>query len=242
MALPSGLLAYYPCESASGTTLPDKSGNGHDATLSTGSSPDGGPAASGTGFSIGSGGKVGNALTLAKAGYGYVSVPPAVFNGATAITIATWIKVTTAQNWQRVFDVGINAHINANTRTGTKYFNLVSQNDSNPSQLAFAITTNGFASEQMLHGTALAPSDGWKHVAVTLDGSRGTLYVDGQSVATDPAVTLRPSDLGAIDYAYIGKSQFGADPYFDGQIDEFRVYGRALDATEIQTLAQLTGH
>ena len=55
-------------------------------------------------------------------------------------------------------------------------------------------------------------------------------------------MTLRPSDLGAIDYAYIGKSQFGADPYFDGQIDEFRVYGRALDATEIETLAQLTGH
>jgi hypothetical protein len=118
--------------------------------------------------------------------------------------------------------------------------NLVPQNGSN--QLELAITTNGFASQQMLHGTPIAPSDGWKHVAFTLDGTRGTLYVDGQSVATDTAVTLRPSDLGAIDYANIAKSQFSADPYFDGQIDEFRVYDHALSASEIQTLAQSTGH
>jgi hypothetical protein len=32
--LGSGLLAYYPCESASGTTLPDTSGNGNNGTLS----------------------------------------------------------------------------------------------------------------------------------------------------------------------------------------------------------------
>ena len=243
VALPAGLVVYYPCESASGTTLPDQSGNGHNGTLSAGS-PDGGAAPSGAGFAISSGGKIGNALTLAKAGYGYVSVPPVVFNGATAITIATWIKVTTAQNWARVFDIGVNAHINVNTRTGTKYFNLVPQNGSNPSQLEFAISINGFdpANQQVLHGTAIAPSNGWKHVAVTLDGSQGSLYVDGQLTVTDASVKLRPSDLGAIDYAYIGRSQFIADPYFDGQIDEFRVYNRALSATEIQTLAQFTGH
>jgi hypothetical protein len=51
--------------------LPDVSGNSRNATLSTGSSPDGGLAASGAGFAIGSGGKIGNVLTLARDGYGY---------------------------------------------------------------------------------------------------------------------------------------------------------------------------
>jgi hypothetical protein len=42
-------------------------------------------------------------------------------------------------------------------------------------------------------------------------------------------------------YAYLGKSQFTVDPYFDGQLDEVRVYRRALSAAEVQTLAQFTG-
>ncbi len=54
-------------------------------------------------------------------------------------------------------------------------------------------------------------------------------------------VTLRPKDLGAIDYAFVGKSQFGADPYFDGMIDEVRVYNRAMSATDIQAIYQFTG-
>ena len=54
-------------------------------------------------------------------------------------------------------------------------------------------------------------------------------------------MTLTPADLGTIDYAYIGRSQFSVDPYFDGAIDDFRVYNRALSATEIQALYQFAG-
>ena len=183
-------------------------------------------------------GKIGNALTLVKAGYGHVVLPPSIFNGATAITVAAWVKVNTAQNWQRVFDVGINARLDGNTATGTKYFNLVPQNDA--SQVGFAITTNGYDNEQKLNATAITPTSGWRHLAVTIDGSRGILYIDSLAAATNTGLTLRPADLGAIDYAYLGKSQFGLDPYFDGQLDEVRIYRRALSATEVQTLFQLT--
>ena len=48
-------------------------------------------------------------------------------------------------------------------------------------------------------------------------------------------------DLGAIDYAFIAKSRFDADPYFDGKIDEFRVYNRALSAAEVLALYNFTG-
>jgi hypothetical protein len=235
--LPPGVVAYYPCESASGTTLPDRSGNGNNATLVTGLPPDGGAAPSGAGYRF-EAGKVGNALTILKAGYGYVSMPPSIFNGATAITVAAWVKVTTAQNWQRVLDVGINAGLDVNQETGTQYFNLVTQNES--SQLEFAITTDGYGNQQVLNGTSLTATSGWKHVAITFDGSRGILYLDSLAVATNTSLTLRPVDIGTIDYAYLGKSQWGIDPYFDGQVDEVRVYRRALTAVEIQTLWQLT--
>jgi hypothetical protein len=237
IALPPGLTAYYPCESASGTTLLDRSGNTNNATLTIGPPPEGGPAASGPGYRF-EPGKVGNALTLLKAGYGHLSMPPSIFNGATAVTVAAWVKVTTAQNWQRVFDVGVNANLSTAPETGTKYFNLVPQNES--TRLEFAITTNGYGSQQVLNGPAITAASGWKHLAVTIDGSRGILYVDSLAVATNTSLTLRPADIGTIDYAYLGKSQWGQDPYFDGQLDEVRIYRRALTAVEVQTLWQLT--
>jgi len=239
--LPAGLVAYYPCEGANGVVLPDQSGNGNDATLSIGSTSDC-AAPSGTGYRF-QAGKLGNALTLLKAGCGYVSMPPSIFDGATAITVAAWIKVNTAQNWPRMFDVGINAHLDRNPPTGSKYFNLIPQNAA--SQLEVAITATGYNNEQLLFANAIVPADGWRHVAVTIDGSRGVVYVNGPGMtgttATSNSLTLRPIDLGTIDYAYLGKSPWSVDPFFDGQFDEVRVYRRALSATEVQTLAQLNG-
>ena len=47
-------------------------------------------------------------------------------------------------------------------------------------------------------------------------------------------VTIKPSDFKP-NKNYIGKSQF-ADPLFNGLIDEFRVYNRALSADEIKAV------
>jgi hypothetical protein len=69
----------------------------------------------------------------------------------------------------------------------------------------------------------------------------GSLYINGAPVLASNSITLRPQDLGTIDYAFIGRCQFSANPYFDGQIDEFRVYKRALSASEVQALYQFTG-
>jgi hypothetical protein len=228
-SLLTGLVAYYKCDSATGTTLPDSSGNGNNGTL---------VSSGGTGYTF-SAGKVGSkALTLAKAGQGYVSLPPAVFANATDITIATWVYVTTSQNWQNVLDVGTNAQLANNTSTGTRYMNLVPKNGG--TNLAFAISKDGYANEQTLTTTAL-PTAQWTHVAVVLTTGQATLYINGLQVAASSSVTLRPTDLGAVDYAYLGKSQFTANPYFDGAIDEFRVYGRALSSAEVAALTVYSG-
>jgi hypothetical protein len=46
--------------------------------------------------------------------------------------------------------------------------------------------------------------------------------------------------LGETVNNFIGRSPFAADPYLDGQIDEFRIYNRVLSPVEIGVLAN--GH
>ena len=45
-------------------------------------------------------------------------------------------------------------------------------------------------------------------------------------------MTLNPASLGNTVKNYLGKSQYGNDPYLNGAIDEFRIYNGALAAAE----------
>jgi len=235
----AGLLVYYRFESANGTVTPDSSGHGYDGILSVGVPPDGGAAPTGAGYEFVTG-KVGKGLALHKDGKDYVRIPPEMFRNVTEITIAAWVNITTEQTWARVLDVGVTppSYLFRNTPTGTKYMNLVPHSGAN--NRVFAITTNGYDNEQRLTA-APVPTNTWTHLAVVLGaGGEGRLYINGTEVLASSTLTLRPQNLGTIDYAFIGKSCFDADPYLDAIVDGFRVYNRALSAAEIQALYQYT--
>jgi hypothetical protein len=72
-------------------------------------------------------------------------------------------------------------------------------------------------------------------VAVTIDSANmvHTLYLDGKVVGQTSDARLLPSDLGQTTQNWIGRSQWAADPYFTGSIDEFRMYNRVLSDAEI---------
>ena len=218
----AGLVAYYPCDQTSGPTLTDQSGN-NDGTLTTGT---GGTP----GYSFGAG-KVGTgALDLAAAGHGYATLPSGLLDNTCDVTIATWVYINTSANWQRVFDFGKDTNV---------YMFLAAKNAAT-NFVRFAISVSGNGSgEQIVDGTSALSVNAWSHVAIVLGTSGATLYVGGNAVGTNANITLRPADLGTPLNYYIGRSQFSVDPYLDGNIDDFRIYGRALSASEIQALAQM---
>ena len=79
----------------------------------------------------------------------------------------------------------------------------------------------------------------WHHLVVVLAAGSpytGQLYIDNTLVSTNTNMTLHLSDLATIVTSYLGRSQFANDPYFSGYLDDFRVYRRALMATEIAAL------
>ncbi len=153
----------------------------------------------------------------------YVSLPKGTANYQN-VTLAAWVYWNGGPKFQRVFDFGsdIEANMWLSPAAGT-------------GKLRFEITTTrGADGTGALDGVEPFPTGKWTHVAVTLDGAAGTLYVDGALVATAP-ITLAP--LFAQPNCFIGKSQYVHDPLFSGRIQDFRVYNYALSAKAIADLA-----
>ncbi|MDR2911402.1 MAG: LamG domain-containing protein [Bacteroidales bacterium] len=78
----------------------------------------------------------------------------------------------------------------------------------------------------------------WMHVAYSQGGRTGTLYLNGEVLATGPAV-LQPKDIGeAPRFNWLGKPHFANDVYLKAMYHDFRIYNRALSQEEIKNLAQ----
>ncbi|HEY3957205.1 MAG TPA: arabinofuranosidase catalytic domain-containing protein [Streptosporangiaceae bacterium] len=170
-------------------------------------------------------GKIGNAVRLSGSGE-YAALPSGIVSGLHDFTVSAWVNPSQNTPWSRIFDFG----------TGTNnYMFLTLSAGGGP--LRFAVTTSGNGNEQQLNDTTTLPLNTWSLVTVTLSGSTGTLYVNGQPVATNTNMTLTPSDLGDTTQNWIGRSQFPADPYLNATVDDFNIYSRALSAAEVAALA-----
>ncbi|WP_238006734.1 glycoside hydrolase family 127 protein [Dactylosporangium sp. AC04546] len=172
-------------------------------------------------------GRFGNALKLngtSKAQY--CTLPQEAINQLTDFTIATWINVASTATWTRLFDFGQSTTVNMflTPRAGVT-----------GSVPRFAITVGGSGQEQRINGTAALPTSQWVHIAVTLSGQTGTLYVNAQPVGTNTSMTLNPSSLGNPGNRWIGRSAYG-DPFLDATVDEFHIFDRALSQTELLSM------
>ncbi|MCP2246541.1 glycoside hydrolase family 127 protein [Lentzea aerocolonigenes] len=166
-------------------------------------------------------GRTGQAVDLTGSG-AHVTLPAGLLAGAAAFSVATWVRLDTVTTWTRIFDFG----------SGTGAYAFLTPRSS-AGGARFAVTTGGAGAEQQINAPAALPQGVWTHVAVTQSGDLGVLYVNGAEVARNAALTLRP---GNTTQNWIGRSQYDNDPFLDGAVDSFRIYGRALTAAEVANL------
>ena len=152
-------------------------------------------------------------------GSGYVRLPDPVANCS---SVAAWVKWDGGADWQRIFDFG----------AGTTNYMFLSPKAWDAG-MRFAIRED-FGAEQVVETSWALPTNTWCHLAVTLDGEQGVLYMNGEAVASN-RVSIRPWELLARSN-YIGKSQW-PDPGFEGRIASFRVFAHALTPAEVREVA-----
>ncbi len=199
-------------DEASGTSAADATGNAHAGALDNGATWVAGQS--------------GNAVAL-DGKDDYVSLPGGVVSDLSDFSIAAWVYLNATQTWARLFDFGDDRG---------RYMFLTPKGGSG--KVRYAVSTVYGYNEQVIDGDAALPTGQWVHVAVTLSGRVGTLYVNGVAVGSNPNIDFPPFQVGATPQNWIGRSQFKNDPYLNGKVDDFRIYDGALSATEVAALAR----
>jgi hypothetical protein len=142
----------------------------------------------------------------------------------TAITV--WAKWTGSASDQRIWSMG----------DGAGKVMYLTPSDGTTGGLRFVITDG--VTIETLDAAAPLPTNTWSNVAVVFSGTTATLYVNGISVASNPSVTLFPDSLNAplMENAnYLGRGNAGN--YYQGYLDDFRVYMRALTPGEVAAIS-----
>jgi uncharacterized protein len=170
-------------------------------------------------------GRFGSAVELLRGSNQYIDLPSTVLGGSAAITLACWVKPSSSASWARVFDFGNNTQ---------RYMYLTARNGGEVPR--FAITTNYAGGEQGINATAALPTNAWSHLAVTISGTTGTLWVNGVAVGTNPSMTLNPSVLGTLTNNWLGRSNYAGDAPFAGAFDDVNIWSRALTSAQLAQL------
>jgi hypothetical protein len=206
--LSNGLVGYWKMDETSGNAL-DSSGNNNTGTP--------------TNTSIISG-KFGNGRNFNGSG-DTISIPHnSALKPSTYISISAWVKPTDiiSGGYYEIYrkEDGNDRHLLSFQNSGTI--------------LSFGIgtATQGYQ-ELDVPITSTNYTNGWHLITAVYDGQKKYLYRDGVQIGSQIATGAIGTGGGA--NAYIG-SYGGGQEYFYGQIDEVRIYNRALSPKEVTDL------
>jgi hypothetical protein len=227
--LANGLVGHWKFDESSGTNAADSSGNGYDATLYNASN----------GPSSWVEGKVNGGIQLDGTN-DYLAIQTLNYTQAgqiPAVTVVAWVKTNmSTQGFVISYD-------------RSEYWRFTVGGDSNNGKMFFA-TTDSSPTHSDDYGQTVVSDNGWHLVAASYDSATGLkkFYVDG---ASDGSYSVHGSRaLGSGRYSRFGtigtsnedvafnqmESGSSRGGYFQGTLDEIRLYDRALTDAEIAYL------
>ena len=206
----SGLVSAWGFNESAGTTAADGSGNGRVGTVRQAVwTPNG---------------KYGGALSFDGINDWVTVADHASLDLTTSMTLEAWVKPGAMSGWETIL---------MKERGAGDYSYALYAHDGAPLDGGAPVPSGNVKAGgafQTLRGTIQLPAGNWSHVAMTYDGTTQRLFVNGVEVASRPQTG--PMAVGAGAFRVGGNNSWTGE-FFQGDIDEVRVYNRALSQPEI---------
>jgi hypothetical protein len=216
---PSSLVAYYPLDEGAGTLV-------HDDISNNSGTIEGAAGWFGSG-KIGS-----NSVDITQSGSGDIRIPHSnSLPSGQVMTIEAWIRsssydgmYTIAGQWDWNNNNGAYAWQTTSAGTGLRFFMVQDNSDGGEN---YVDTADGLLSINT-----------WQHVVLVYNGAepnnddRIKMYVDGVEQPLTVTGTIRTSINPNTADLYLGHFQ-GLNRYFEGAIDQVKIFDRALSSDEV---------
>ncbi len=202
----TGPVAAYSFDTATGTTLADNSGGGNAGSIS--------------GATWTSAGKSGGALAFDGVNDMVTVADKASLDLSTGMTLEAWVRPSANSTWRTVV---------TKETSGNLTYGLFSNSD--VPQPSAIVSIGSSPIQDITRGPSEVSMSSWTHLAATYDGAVLRLYLDGTEVSTANVTGAMANSAGPLQ---IGGNNIWAE-WFQGQIDDLRVYNRALTPSQLQT-------
>ena len=215
VALPSGAIAHWTFDNAA--NLGKDTAGAYNGTLI------------GTTLPVQAPGMIGGAIDLERDSGNYVDLPDGFANFTSGITVAGWVNYESFTTWNRLIDFGNGAPNN----------NILLARNGTSANLRWELHSTAGGTETQDVNTGQFVNGQWMHIVATIapgatNACVSTVYLNGVPVSVKTDSTL-PSNVTRVNN-FIGESNWAADDFLDGLVDELVVYNRNLSATEVQNL------
>ena len=142
------------------------------------------------------------------------------------ISISVWTKQDAFNKQSRIIDFGNGEFAN----------NIIFSNSQNSSSARIVIYQGG--TSKFLEVSNFWPTNQWVHAVATVNAN-GVMNLYRSSALVSTKTNGWSANALTRTKQFIGKSNWSEDGYFDGSIDEVRIYDRALSASEVSKLYHL---
>jgi hypothetical protein len=225
LATGDGLKAEWKLDEGTGTTAVDSAGNAYDGTLRNGP--------------VWSSGQMGSALAFDGANdYIDLGVNTSILRNVNAATVSAWIKPAStipSGSFREIVSISVNGA----SPTAVSRVALALRGDGTAGDIfAGGRSTDTEPQKNLTDDSSLNVGE-WVHVAGVIDFVAKTITIlkNGVQTATVSAPFLQTHTPNTVSTnSAIGAQDDGSSNSFHGDMDDVRVYCRALSAHEIQTL------
>jgi hypothetical protein len=206
-ATTAGLVAAFGFNEGGGSSTADATGNGHTGAVS--------------GATWTTQGRFGGALAFDGVNDWVTVSSTALLALTTGMTLEAWVFPTAhSPNWNNVI---------IKERPSGEVYNLYSNIDTSVPTV-YVVRAAAPTVPLDSRGTAQLPLNTWTHLAATYDGAALRLFVNGAQVGSRALTGALLTSTGVL---RIGGNGIWGE-FFQGRIDEIRIYNRALSPVEIQ--------